>query len=268
MRIQRLLKIILQILLILGILFGLLKGLSLITLTSRTGFLTDRIVTIQGWVKSIEATGGTLTETFTMLTIRRQQDRRYETLYNQLLAQKTLQDGLELENSLLKRKLNFKQTYTTGLIAAEVISRSPSQWTSFIEVNKGKADGIRPNMAFINEEGLIGIAYDVGEQNTKVLLISDPRMQISCINQRTGEILILSGMLLQPMDMQYVTIHSDIQLGDIMVTSGYSYRFRKGIPVGYVHSVKAVKNSLLKRVSVLPTARLNRLDIGFFVVNN
>lgn len=268
MRTQKLFLILLQILLILGVIFGLLKGLSLISVTGKTGFLADRIVTIQTWVKNIETTGGTLTETFTMLTLKRQQDRQYEILYKQLLTQKTLQDGLELENTLLKRKLNFKQNYTTGLIAAEVISRSPSQWTSFIEVNKGSADGLRPNMAFINEDGLIGIAYDVGEQSTKVLLISDPRTQISCINQRTGEILILSGMLLQPLDMKYVTIHSDIQLGDILVTSGYSYRFRKGIPVGYVNSVKVIKNSLLKRVSVLPTARLNRLDIGFFVVNN
>lgn len=268
MRIQRILLTLLKVFLILGIIFGILKGLSLLPTERLPGFFVDRIVTIQIWVKSIETTTKTISETFMLLTLQKQKDRHYEVLYHQLLTQKTLQDGLELENTILKRKLGFKQTYSTELIPAEVISRSPSQWASFIEVNKGSKDGVRQNMAFINEDGLIGVAYDVSEQNTKVLLISDTRMQISCMNQRTGEIFILSGMLLQPLDMKYVTIHSDIQPGDILVTSGYSYRFRKGIPVGYVNSVKSVKNSLLKRVSVLPVARLHRLDIGFFVVNN
>jgi rod shape-determining protein MreC len=189
-------------------------------------------------------------------------------LYNQLLDPKNLARRAGPGKYHAQTQVGFQaRLYTNTLIPAEVISRSPSQWTSFIEVDKGAAAGIRQNTAFINEDGLIGIATEVGEQSTKVLLISDPHMQISCMNQRTGEIFILSGMLLQPMDMKYVTIHSDIQPGDILVTSGYSYRFRKGVPVGYVHSVKTIKNSLLKRVSVLPIARLNRLDIGFFVVN-
>jgi rod shape-determining protein MreC len=268
MRTQKILFTLIKIIFIFTITFGILKGISLLPTERIPVFFTDRIVTVQSWVKNLEAISSTITETFTMLTLQRQKDRRYEILYNQLLAQKTLQDGLEIENTLLKRKLGFKQTYTSGLISAEIISRSPSQWSSFIEVNKGRSDGVRENMAFINESGLIGIAYSVREQSTQVLLISDPRMQISCMNQRTGEILIISGMLLQPLDMKYVTQHSDIQQGDILLTSGYSYRFRKGIPVGYVHSVKSSKNSLLKRVSVLPIARLNTLDIGFFIVNN
>lgn len=268
MRTQKLLLTILQILLILGLIFGLLKGISLLPVERLPVFLTERVITVQSWVKNIEASGSTLAETFSLLALKREKDRQYEILYNQLLTQKTLQDGLELENTYLKRALGFKQAYTNTLIPAEVISRSPSQWTSFIEVSKGSLSGIRENMAFINEAGLIGIAFEVRENSTKVLLISDPRIRISCMNQRTGEILVLAGMLLQPMDMKYVTIHSDIQPGDILVTSGYSYRFRKGIPVGYVNSIKAEKNSLLKQVRVLPTAKLNNLDIGFFVLNN
>jgi len=76
---------------------------------------------------------------------------------------------------------------------------------------------------------------------------------------------VLTGKGLNRLDLKYATLHSDIRIGDKLLTSGYSYRYRKGIPVGVVTAVHLPRNSLSKKVTVKPSSDLSGLDIIFFV---
>jgi len=120
-------------------------------------------------------------------------------------------------------------------------------------------------MEVINEQGLVGYAYTVFPESTKVVLLTDPLTQISCINQRSGEIGILNGQLNKPLQLNYIGNNSDVQEGDLLLTSGHSLRFRKALPVAKITKAVVVRNNYYKNVTAEPLVDLTKLDIVFFI---
>ncbi|MDR1997393.1 MAG: rod shape-determining protein MreC, partial [Candidatus Margulisbacteria bacterium] len=135
----------------------------------------------------------------------------------------------------------------------------------FVTAGKGAADGLRPEMIAVDAGGLVGSVYAAGRHSAQVLLITDPLSSVSVVNERTGEIYVLTGQDFDRLDLQYATVHSDLRVGDRLLTSGYSYRYPKGLPVGTVTAVRLPPNSLTKKAVVKPAADLAGLDIIFLL---
>jgi rod shape-determining protein MreC len=259
-RVLKLLKFFITI----GILLAILKGLSMIPTHSVHPFLADGLMRVQMVERSMENFSANVRDTFTAVSRRRdiQKEKIIESKTEQAAA--LLDSAIIAENNLLREKLKFQQQYAKTIIPAAVIARGIDNWFNFITVNKGSADGIRPEMVVINEAGLVGYAAEVFPHSSRVIVILDPQVHLSCMNERTKEIYVLKGAVLHPLEVKYATIHSDIRSGDVLVTSGYSYRYKKGIPVGIVEEVNQPKNKLFKVVDVRPVVNFSKLDIVFF----
>ena len=132
-------------------------------------------------------------------------------------------------------------------------------------IDKEDAAGLRQSMTAVDPDGLVGYVYELGNNSAKIILLTDPLVSISCVNERTGDIYVLTGSTAGRLEIQYATLHSDIAVGDKLLTSGYSYRFRKGIPVATVVSVTLPKNSLAKKATAKPLANITGLDILFLI---
>lgn len=254
-----------QLLLIGLIVFILAKSLSLIPAEKLPVYISDQVVRLQSWERAGQDWLADFWETFQLVSAGRRQDREYETLYRQKPTESTLLSALTYENTRLANALQFQRSYGRTIIPAEIVGRSADQWFRFVTVAKGSADGLRTDMLAMDPSGLVGSVYTVGETSARVRLITDPLSNVSVINERNAEIYILTGKDLNRLDLKYATLHSDVQIGDKLLTSGYSYRYRKGIPVGVVTAVHLPKNSLAKKVTVKPSADLAGLDIIFFV---
>jgi len=166
------------------------------------------------------------------------------------------------ENRALRKLLNFKRSnpaYSTA-VAAEVIARSSSSWFEVIEIDKGTADGVYPNKAVINENGLIGKVIEAGKRSSMVRLISDPGSSISVTFKRTGDTGSASGLGVDKLKVKYIHSSAAIRMLDEAVTSGASGTYPRGIPVGRVSDIGKKDYDLFQQLIIDTAVDLTKLD--------
>lgn len=150
------------------------------------------------------------------------------------MRESQMADTLQLPDSL--RQYDF--------VVAGVISNSISKPYNYITINKGSADGIREEMGVIDQNGVVGIVNVVGPHSSRVISVLNSNLRLSCKvkgNSHFGS-LVWEGPDPEIALLQELPRHTVYEVGDTVVTSGYSSVFPEGIPVGIVMADTQHKN--------------------------
>jgi len=174
---------------------------------------------------------------------------------------------LELENKRLNDLLGFKQKSVMQLQAAKVISKDILTERDTIIINRGSQHGLKKNMAAITVGGVVGYVSRVEPFTSQIMLISDPYAAIDAIIQRSRARGIIEGHSSDDCRMRYLKRDDDVQVGDLVVTSGLTNMFPKGFPVGTVTSVKKSKYGMSQDVEIKPSVNALNLEEVFIVIN-
>lgn len=157
---------------------------------------------------------------------------------------------LEEENSSLKQRLSNPEDQK-GFNLAKVIFRDPAFWSSSVLIDKGYKDSqfpIERNSPVISNGYLIGLVEEVFDTYSKVRLITDKHLQFSVKKAASDshedlELGTLCGI--SSIDNRYkfknvegIFFSKNLNVGDLLVTSGYDGIFPEGLPVAKVTSVK------------------------------
>ena len=164
------------------------------------------------------------------------------------------------ENERLKSFIGFKKTIAYFTVPAQVIGRDPTNWSNSIIINKGANDGVRQNRAVLSTKGLVGRVLEVGRRSAKILLISDPNSKVGVVIQKNRQGGILIGRPDGKCKMIYISLDSDVALGDKVITAGFGEIFPKDILVGEVVRVGKEPGRLYKYAIVRPVEDLSRLE--------
>lgn len=165
-----------------------------------------------------------------------------------------------LENERLSNLLSFKQRATLQVIAAKVIGRSPENWSSTIIINKGKNNDIERGMTVISYLGLVGRVIETAESTSKIILINDPNLGVSCIVQRSRQEGLVSGTLGHSLIMKYLPKEADIKISDVVITSGLTQAYPKGLLVGSVVEVNDEFSGLTRYAIIKPAVNLSSIE--------
>ena len=165
-----------------------------------------------------------------------------------------------LENERLHSLLGLKQTLKKSSIAALVIGRDPNNWSSVVFIDKGKNDGIVKDMVAISTKGLVGRIRELGKTMAKVMLINDIDSKVGAIVQRSREQGLLIGTPEGNCKLIYLSLDSDINKGDEVLTSGIGGTYPKGVLIGEVIEVAKEKARLYKYAIVKPSSELSKLE--------
>lgn len=119
---------------------------------------------------------------------------------------------------------------------AEVVNNSVIHLSNYITVNKGRKDGIAPDMGVVSERGLVGIVSSVTDHFAVIIPLLNPKSRPSCkvLGSSYFGSLSWSGRDVQTANLNELPRHVEFQKGDTIVTSGYSTVFPAGIIVGTV----------------------------------
>ncbi|MCM8795506.1 MAG: rod shape-determining protein MreC [Candidatus Omnitrophica bacterium] len=173
---------------------------------------------------------------------------------------------LRQENQRLKNLLNLKHDLTLKVIAAKVIARSPDNWSSLIIIDKGRVSGIKKGMPVMSYLGLVGRVVETGETTSKIVLINDPDFAVSGIVQRSRQEGLICGSLGEYLLMRYLPKDADIQVQDVIVTSGLTPRYPKGILIGRVLSLADDFSGMGRYAIVKPAVNLSRIEEVLVIV--
>ena len=165
-----------------------------------------------------------------------------------------------LENTRLKSLLGFKQKSGLRLVPARIIARSPDSWSSSATIDKGKYNGIRRGMVLISPRGLLGRVVECSDNTSKILLINDPSLGVSSIVQRSRQEGLVNGTLGSTLIMRYLPKDADIVNGDLIVTSGLSQTYPKGLLVGRVVNIGGDLSGLNRYAIIKPAVDCSAVE--------
>jgi len=170
-----------------------------------------------------------------------------------------LREGQQ-ENSRLRNLLSFREKFTLETVVARVIAKDVSTEFRAIRINRGETAGIHKNMAVVTQEGTVGRVLRTTANTADVVTILDLLSSVDSIIERSRARGAVEGMTDEICQMRFVLRTDDIQVGDLLVSSGLGGIFPKGIPVGTVAKVRKKPYGISQDVEVHPSVDFSRLE--------
>jgi len=191
----------------------------------------------------------------------RQQDAALKTEVARLRVEEASFAEDAAQGRRLQTLLDFRQHYVTSTVAAQVIGTSGSERSHVLYIDKGSDDGIKPEMAVITPDGVVGKIRDVFPKTSQLLLISDSSSGAGVILATTRIRGIVKGTATGRVEIDNLTADSRIKVGEPVVTSGGDLVFPRGLPVGTIESIAPDPLHQPYTAIVIKTAaNLNRLE--------
>lgn len=167
--------------------------------------------------------------------------------------------SLQAENVRLRALLNSTALLRDDVLVAELIGVSPDPVRHQLVLNKGESDGVFVGQPLIDAHGLMGQIVEVSRYTSRALLITDATHSIPVQINRNGVRAIAEGTgALGMLEIHHVSATTDIERGDLLVSSGLGGRFPVGYPVAVVNEIERDPGQPFARIHAVPTATLDR----------
>lgn len=178
------------------------------------------------------------------------------------------------ENERLKEQLDFISSIEEKNIPAQIISRNLDDSYSYITIDKGSVNGIKKNMpviAFQNgNQGLVGKIVQVGAFTSQIIPIYNMDNMVSTRIQNTRDLGLVNGQGSQdlPLELQYIRkrVMEDLNIGDIVVTSGENDNYKRDIPIGTIFKIEEIPYNSSLYIEITPIIDFSRLE-NLVVIN-
>jgi rod shape-determining protein MreC len=175
--------------------------------------------------------------------------------------------ALEGENGRLRGMLNF--TRSRPQLTLEPVSVLES-YKGMIRIDRGAVNGVRPSMAVITDEGVVGVVTEVADFTSTVATLHHMDCRVGAMVERNrlrtydGVVHSSGNDLSRICTMEYIDMKEDVRVGDVVVTSPESL-FPAGYLVGRVSAVHDGGGSLWKSAEIVPAIDPYKLDEVFLV---
>jgi rod shape-determining protein MreC len=195
---------------------------------------------------------------------------------NRLLKQEALElkarllqfEELTLENDRLREYMVFAKKSKMQMIGARVIGRDPISDQITLTINRGTQHGIKEGMAVISVEGVVGYVFRPELLTSQVLIVTDRYTVIDAVVQRSRARGIVEGNTSTSCSLRYLERSDDVQVGDLIVTSGLDNIFPKGFPIGKVTSIEKEYFGTNQKVDVAPIIISSQLEEVFVILQS
>jgi len=177
------------------------------------------------------------------------------------------QRALAARTTKLTELLELKAAAPLPTIAAEVIGGNPNATPGIreITIDRGTADGVQASMAVIGPKGIVGrvVGYPAAHA-ARVQLLIDRNAAAGALVERTRDGGLIVGTAGQPpLALEMVSELADIQVGDLVVSSGIDGIYPKGYAIGWIDTLEKGKEAgrgLYWTISVRPAVDFNSLE--------
>lgn len=167
---------------------------------------------------------------------------------------------LSSENRRLNGLLNASTIVDEKVVRAQLTGEAPDPYRRRVLINRGARDDVFVGQPVLDAFGLMGQVVAVEPYSSWVLLVTDPQHATPVQVNRNGVRAIVAGSQgsLNELDVRNLPTTSDIEVGDLLVTSGLGQRFPPGYPVGVVTSIEHDPGQPFAIIKARPSAQLER----------
>ena len=187
---------------------------------------------------------------------------------NQNLHQENMHLRFQLQNHTAvlhenQRLRNLLQTprrrSDDEVVVAELINKNSTPFRQQIVINKGTRDSAHIGQPILGVDGIFGQIIAVTPFSATGILISDPDHAMMAQVLRSGITVLVVGVgNPAQLEIQYLPADTDIQKGDVLLTTGFDDMYPPDYPIGYITQVERFPGDAFATVFVRPYAELNR----------
>jgi rod shape-determining protein MreC len=177
----------------------------------------------------------------------------------------------EEENRRLRRLLDLKTAVKADVVSASVIGKNTNEFFRVMRVTLDReARDIGPNLPVLSADGVVGTTLKSAGDTVDVRLVVDAGSGVDVVVERTGARGFIRGVgdeTKYACDVQYVQRTDEVEVGDLLVTSGVGRRFPRGIPVATVTQVTKRDFGIYQQVIAAPAVDFSRLSEVLIVIS-
>lgn len=186
------------------------------------------------------------------------------TLKRQLLERAAAAQGFtaaQQENARLRTLIDLGSRYAAGATAVDVLYSSRDPFAQKLYVGKGVDAELHPGEAVIDADGVVGQVTRVFPNMAEVTLVTDKDHAVPVKVQRSGVRSVLFGAGAgRPPELRFTAPSADIQIGDVLVTSGLDGTYPPGLAVARVATLDRETGQMFARITCTPLAGVDRSE--------
>lgn len=173
-------------------------------------------------------------------------------------------ESAEAENRRLRRLLDLKSAMEEEVVTAQVIAKDTNEFFRVMRVTLDrKSPGIAERQPVISPDGVVGTTLKVAGDTVDVQLVVNAGSGVDVVVQRTGARGFVRGTGDESeysCRVEFVKRTDEVDVGDVLVTSGVGLRFPKNVNVCTVSKVTKRDFGVYQQVSCTPTVDFSRLE--------
>ncbi len=166
-------------------------------------------------------------------------------------------EQLENENTRLRALLQLRPALRARSMAAQVLYDAPDPYSRKVIIDQGSTHGVVIASPVINEAGVLGQVTRVYPLSSEVTLLTDKDAAIPVLNTRTQARSAAFGggaSHAGALELRFIAGNADVQVGDLLSTSGVDGVYPQGLPVARVASVDRKQDAGFARILLAPVA--------------
>lgn len=161
---------------------------------------------------------------------------------------------LESENERLRKLLQVNEREQASGRVAQILYTARDPFSRKVIVDKGQQSGILSGQPAIDETGVVGQVTRVFPFSAEITLITDKDQAVPIQVVRSGQRSVVFGLGNGQLELRYMPANADIQIGDILVTSGLDGVYLPGFPVAKVVNIERDSAYSFARIFCIPIA--------------
>lgn len=172
---------------------------------------------------------------FHLRSINQSLQQRNADLQNQVL---NLENRLNQLQAIISDSIPTPTVERFGYVPAQVINNNTRHPRNFFTIDRGELDGVITGMGVVDQNGIVGIVNVTGPHMSRVisLLNETQRFSVKLKDKPFYGSLVWRGEDPNTAYVEEIPRHAEYQIGDTIVTSGFSTSFPEGIPAGIILS--------------------------------
>ncbi len=180
--------------------------------------------------------------------------------------------AVEAENRRLRGLLSLRESLKPESVSAVVIAKDTTDYFRVTRVTLDSPNpGVKENMPVVALGGVVGTVQRVAGDKVDVQLAVDSGFGVDVMVERTearGFVRGIGNEGQYVVHVEYVLRDDEIDVGDVLLTSGFGCRFPKGLPVAKVTRVIKKEFGIYQRVEARPTVDFSRLKEVLILLND
>ncbi|MBT8553759.1 rod shape-determining protein MreC [Polynucleobacter paneuropaeus] len=199
------------------------------------------------------------TEYFTTRSTLEQENQIFKARQAELALLANQSEFLLIENQNLRQLMDLQKQVGFKTLPVEILFNPPNPISQRVVINRGNDDGLKLGHPIANDAGILGQVVRLYDHSAEVSLLEDRDFAVPVQVARNGlRAAVFGAGRGNPLELRYLPVASDLEVGDILITSGIDGVYPPGYAVAVISRIERNVDKNSSNVFCVPIAAVNR----------